>query len=763
MTDFYKKLYGYEDDIQLKDDDIKVLEVGMTLRKMNSSKNSFNDRFYRLDLNNNQLVANTKEFRKTEKTYPLVSLNEVKSGCSTDDLKTYKLKKSIQDKRKSAEMEDKAFVVVYDNYKKYLDLIAPNELERDRWVRVLSYFILLTKKRKGVLPETDKIMRNYFKLADRSNDKKINLNEVSAFLDSINIKLKKDKLKEMINNSDTDKDGQLNEEEFDNLIKQLFARKEIMSLFKLIDTQDEPKAKFFISEYVPLHKFKSFIERYQLEVITEEECKELIQKFEPNECKNDNNISLVGLLNYLSNDSQFIDNPQHDKVYQNMDLSFKHYFINSSHNTYLTGDQLTSTSQPEGYVAAIMKGARLLEMDCYDGSDGQPRIFHQKTLTSKLLLEDALIAIKEYAFKNTDYPLIITIELHCSPQQQKTMAYLFEKHLNEYVVRNFDEINYPTLNQLKRKIVLRCRKPKEDPEFNKNASIKGILREASRDEQDDYKSKNMFIKELITSELKEFVNLLQNASFKGIDHSIENYQNYHTSSLSEPKVNELIKTENPCRIIKYTSNFLAKVYPSWSRHDSSNFNPIDYWIYGFQIAALNFQTQDKPMKINEALFNDNGRCGFVLKPEILTNESLRFNPLDTSTMKNKKLLELKVISAQKLPRTDDLVVDISDPYVKVSIYGVPSDVAEERTKSITDNGFNPIWNEDFKFIVNCPELAFVRFNVLDEDVGKDQSIGYYTIRFENMRQGYRHVRLKNSESKGTLFVGIKITDIPFTV
>ena len=42
-------------------------------------------------------------------------------------------------------------------------------------------------------------MRNYFKLADRSNDKKINLNEVSAFLDSINIKLKKDKLKEMIN------------------------------------------------------------------------------------------------------------------------------------------------------------------------------------------------------------------------------------------------------------------------------------------------------------------------------------------------------------------------------------------------------------------------------------------------------------------------------------------------------------------------------------------------------------------------------------
>jgi hypothetical protein len=29
--------------------------------------------------------------------------------------------------------------------------------------------------------------------------------------------------------------------------------------------------------------------------------------------------------------------------------------------SYLTGDQITSNSQPEGYISAIMKGARLLE------------------------------------------------------------------------------------------------------------------------------------------------------------------------------------------------------------------------------------------------------------------------------------------------------------------------------------------------------------------------------------------------------------------
>ena len=41
-------------------------------------------------------------------------------------------------------------------------------------------------------------------------------------------------------------------------------------------------------------------------------------------------------------------------------------------------------------------------MDVYDGSDNRPRIFHQKTLTSKILFEDVLIVCKEWAFKITE-------------------------------------------------------------------------------------------------------------------------------------------------------------------------------------------------------------------------------------------------------------------------------------------------------------------------------------------------------------------------
>jgi hypothetical protein len=88
----------------------------------------------------------------------LITINEVKSGTESDNLKQSKLKKSLTDKKGAELMENHSFVIWYDNYKKALDLMAPTEFERDRWVRVLSYFVILTKKRKGVLPETDKFV-----------------------------------------------------------------------------------------------------------------------------------------------------------------------------------------------------------------------------------------------------------------------------------------------------------------------------------------------------------------------------------------------------------------------------------------------------------------------------------------------------------------------------------------------------------------------------------------------------------------------------
>jgi len=59
-------------------------------------------------------------------------------------------------------------------------------------------------------------------------------------------------------------------------------------------------------------------------------------------------------------------------------------------------------------------GVRSLEIDTWDGSNNEPLVYHGKTLTSKILFKDVLQTIRDYAFINTSYPLIISLENHCS-------------------------------------------------------------------------------------------------------------------------------------------------------------------------------------------------------------------------------------------------------------------------------------------------------------------------------------------------------------
>lgn len=70
----------------------------------------------------------------------------------------------------------------------------------------------------------------------------------------------------------------------------------------------------------------------------------------------------MGFINYMKDPQQYItDYSKTNEVYMNMDYKFADYFINSSHNTYLNGDQITSDSKADIYAHTIMRGARLVE------------------------------------------------------------------------------------------------------------------------------------------------------------------------------------------------------------------------------------------------------------------------------------------------------------------------------------------------------------------------------------------------------------------
>lgn len=59
-----------------------------------------------------------------------------------------------------------------------------------------------------------------------------------------------------------------------------------------------------------------------------------------------------------------------------------------------------------------------------------------------------------------------------------------------------------------------------------------------------------------------------------------------------------------------------------------------YWNAGTQMVALNYQTLDFGMQLNLALFEQNGRCGYVLKPECMRKKDRHFDPFEDSTVEN---------------------------------------------------------------------------------------------------------------------------------
>ena len=103
-------------------------------------------------------------------------------------------------------------------------------------------------------------------------------------------------------------------------------------------------------------------------------------------------------------------------------------------------------------------------MDCWDGADGEPVIYHGWTLTSKLLFKDVLTdAIKPYAFSTSPYPLILSIENHCSREQQDRMAELFRSVLGDLLWTDPVDTSLSSLtspNFLKNKILIKAKRIK---------------------------------------------------------------------------------------------------------------------------------------------------------------------------------------------------------------------------------------------------------------------------------------------------------------
>ncbi|XP_067243369.1 1-phosphatidylinositol 4,5-bisphosphate phosphodiesterase eta-2 [Chanodichthys erythropterus] len=351
------------------------------------------------------------------------------------------------------------FSIYHGDHVESLDLVSTNGEEARTWITGLKYLLAgisdedsLAKRQRT----RDQWLKQTFSEADKNGDGNLSIGEVLQLLHKLNVNLPKQKVREMFQEADTDENqGSLTFEEFCTFYKLISTRRD---LYLLMITYSNHK------EHMDVNDLHRFLENEQKMVnVNKDYCKMIINQFEP--CSDNQThmqLGIDGFTNYMRSPAGDIFNPEHYQVNQDMTQPLTNYYIASSHNTYLTGDQLLSKSRVDMYAYVLQAGCRCVEVDCWDGPDGEPIVHHGYTLTSKILFKDVVETINKYAFAKTQYPVILSIENHCTVPQQKKMAqYLMEVLQDKLDLSNInvnESRRLPSPEVLKGKVLVKGKK-----------------------------------------------------------------------------------------------------------------------------------------------------------------------------------------------------------------------------------------------------------------------------------------------------------------
>ncbi|KAL0336762.1 UNVERIFIED_CONTAM: Phosphoinositide phospholipase C 2 [Sesamum calycinum] len=471
------------------------------------------------------------------------------------------------------------------------------------------------------------------------------------------------------------------------------------------------------------------------------------------------------------------------KVHHDMTAPLSHYFIYTGHNSYLTGNQISSDCSEVPIVEALKRGVRVIELDMWPNSTKEDvDIMHGGTLTPPVKLNKCLSAIRENAFVASQYPVILTLEDHLTPDLQAKVAEMVSETFGDILVVSTSEclLEFPSPDSLKGRVIISTKPPKEFLETKDLKEEDGSVKVHKSSEEAAWG--------------KEISDFAATSAVKKMKGGIKawlkvNSQKAHRVSLNEEKLEKAVVTHGT-EIVRFTQRNLMRVYPKGTRIDSSNYNPLIGWMHGAQMVAFNMQGHGRSLWLMQGLFRANGGCGYVKKPDFLLNlgpDDEVFDP--KRRLPVKKTLKVKVYLGEgwnlDFHHTHFDLYSPPDFYVKVipqaltsglvhisdqiqsrvfefgcfldkqiGIAGVPYDSAMKRTKTIEDNWL-PAWNEEFEFPLTVPELALLRIEVHEFDMSdKDDFGGQTCLPVSELKTGIRAVPLH--DYKGDKYKSVKL-------
>ncbi|VFV23289.1 1-phosphatidylinositol--bisphosphate [Lynx pardinus] len=549
---------------------------------------------------------------------------------------------------------------------------------------------------------------------------------------------------------------------YKSFLMSLCPRPEIDEIFTSYHAKAKPyMTKEHLTKFINQKQRDSRLNSLLFPPARPDQVRGLIDKYEPSAINvQRGQLSPEGMVWFLCGPENSVLAQDKLLLYQDMTQPLNHYFINSSHNTYLTAGQFSGLSSAEMYRQVLLAGCRCVELDCWKGRppDEEPIITHGFTMTTDIYFKEAIEAIAESAFKTSPYPVILSFENHVdSPRQQAKMAeycrtmfgdMLLTEPLEKFPLK--PGIPLPSPEDLRGKILIKNKKnqfsgpasPSKEPggeaegDCPPSASVgEGTAwageegtepeEEEVEEEEESGSLNEEEIKKMQSDEgtaglevtayeeMSSLVNYIQPTKFISFEFSAQKNRSYVISSFTELKAYDLLSKAS-VQFVDYNKRQMSRIYPKGTRMDSSNYMPQMFWNAGCQMVALNFQTMDLPMQQNMALFEFNGQSGYLLKHEFMRRPDKQFNPfsVDRIDVVVATTLSITVISGQFLSERSVRT------YVEVELFGLPGDPKRRyRTKlSPSANSINPVWKEEpfvFEKIL-MPELASLRVAVMEE-------------------------------------------------
>uniref|UniRef100_A0A8D1UZY2 1-phosphatidylinositol 4,5-bisphosphate phosphodiesterase n=1 Tax=Sus scrofa TaxID=9823 RepID=A0A8D1UZY2_PIG len=306
-----------------------------------------------------------------------------------------------------AVQDDTAKVWSEELFKLAMNILAQNA-SRNTFLRKAYTKLKLQVNQDGRIP-----VKNILKMF--SADKK----RVETALESCGLNF---------NRSESIRPDEFSLEIFERFLNKLCLRPDIDKILLEIGAKGKP--------YLTLEQLMDFINQKQRDPRLNEvlypplrpsQARQLIEKYEPNKqfLERVDQMSMEGFSRYLGGEENSILPLEALDLSADMTQPLSSYFINSSHNTYLTAGQLAGASSVEMYRQALLWGCRCVELDVWKGRppEEEPFITHGFTMTTEVPLRDVLEAIAETAFKTSPYPVILSFENHVdSAKQQAKMA-----------------------------------------------------------------------------------------------------------------------------------------------------------------------------------------------------------------------------------------------------------------------------------------------------------------------------------------------------